>query len=74
MKQIYRAANPVDAQLIVDLLAADGIAAFIQGQYLSGAVGELLRVWVADESVDRARVLIAVREVRISVHRDRPFR
>jgi hypothetical protein len=51
MKQAYHAANPVDAQLVVDLLASEGIAAFTQGQYLSGAVGELpagelLLVWV----------------------------
>lgn len=69
MKQIYRAASPIDAQLVVYLLAAEGIAAFTQGHYLSGAVGELpagelLRVWVAGESVDRARALIAEREAQ----------
>jgi predicted metal-dependent HD superfamily phosphohydrolase len=67
MKQAYHAANPVDAQLVVDLLAAEGIAAFTQGQYLSGAVGELpagelLRVWVADEDLSRAKQAIAGRE------------
>jgi predicted metal-dependent HD superfamily phosphohydrolase len=66
MKQAYRAANPVDAQLVVDLLASEGIAGFTQGQYLSGGVGELpagelLRVWVADEVLDRARAVIARR-------------
>ena len=66
MKQAYHAANPVDAQLVVDLLASEGIDAFTQGQYLSGAIGELpagevLRVWVADEDLDRARALIAER-------------
>ena len=69
MKQAYQAANPVDAQLVVDLLASEGIATFIQGQYLSGAIGELpagelLRVWVADEHVDRARAVIASREAQ----------
>jgi predicted metal-dependent HD superfamily phosphohydrolase len=67
MKQAYHAANPVDAQLVVDLLASEGIAAFTQGQYLSGAVGELpagelLRVWVGDEDVVRAKAVIAGRE------------
>jgi predicted metal-dependent HD superfamily phosphohydrolase len=69
MKQAYHAANVVDAQLLVDLLASEGIAAFTQGQYLSGAVGELpagelLRVWVADEDVDRARAVIAGRDAQ----------
>ena len=69
MKQAYQAANPVDAQLVVDLLASEGIAAFTQGQYLSGGIGELpagevLRVWVADEDVDRARAFIASREAQ----------
>jgi predicted metal-dependent HD superfamily phosphohydrolase len=66
VKQAYHAANPVDAQLAVDLLAEAGIAAHVQGNYLSGAagelpVGELLRLWVADEDLDRARQLLAAR-------------
>ena len=69
MKQAYHAANPVDAQLVVDLLASEGITAFLQGQYLSGAVGELpagelLRVWVADEDLARAKSVIAGREAQ----------
>jgi len=69
MKQAYNAANPVDAQLVVDLLASAGIDAFVQGQFLSGGVGELpagelLRVWVADEEVERARACIANRDVQ----------
>lgn len=66
MKQVYNAANPIDAQLVVDLLASAGIGAFIQGQFLSGGVGELpagemVRVWVADEDVESARACIAGR-------------
>ena len=66
MKQAYQAANPVDAQLAIDLLASEGIAAHMQGRFLSGAagelpVGELLRVWVADEDLARAKELLAAR-------------
>jgi len=66
MKQAYHAANPVDAQLAVDLLAAEGIPAHVQGNFLSGAagelpVGELLRVWVGDEDLARAKALLAAR-------------
>ena len=63
MKQAYQAANPIDAQLVVDLLASQGIGAFVQGQYLSGGIGELpagelMRVWVGDEDFARARAVI----------------
>jgi len=66
MKQAYHAANPVDAQLAVDLLAAEGIDAHVQGGFLSGAagelpVGELLRVWVGDDDLVRAKALLAAR-------------
>jgi predicted metal-dependent HD superfamily phosphohydrolase len=75
MKQAYHAANPVDAQLVVDLLASEGIAAFMQGQYLSGAVGELpagelLRVWVPDEELARAKAVIAGREAQAPLLED----
>ena len=75
MKQAYQAANPVDAQLVTDLLASEGIAAFTQGQYLSGAVGELpagelLRVWVPDEELERAREVIARREELVPLLED----
>ena len=67
MKQAYHAANPVDAKLAVDLLASEGIQAHVQGNFLSGAagelpVGELLRVWVADADLERAKALLAERE------------
>lgn len=38
---VYRAANIADAHLIRQMLEAEGIHAFIQGEYLQGAVGEL---------------------------------
>ena len=66
MKQAYQAANSIDAQLVVDLLASEGIGAFVQGQFLSGGVGELpagelMRVWVGDDDLERARAFIASR-------------
>ena len=75
MKQVYNAANPIDAQLVVDLLASAGIGAFIQGQFLSGGVGELpagemVRVWVADEDVETALACIADRGVHRPLHDD----
>ena len=66
MKQAYHAADPVDAQLAVDRLAAEGIHAHTQGRFLSGATGELpagelLRVWVEDADLERAKQVLATR-------------
>ena len=60
---IYRAANIAGAHLIRQLLEAADIPAFIQGEYLQGAVGELptnteILVHVADEDGDAARAVI----------------
>lgn len=64
MELIYRAANLIEAQLIVDELKAGGMQAHVTGSYLSGAIGELpptevIGVWlVEDQHTDRARLLI----------------
>ncbi|MEE9320333.1 MAG: DUF2007 domain-containing protein [Granulosicoccus sp.] len=64
MPQVYRAANIIDAQLVMDELQAGGIQARISGRYLSGAIGELppgdvIAVWIdCDQHVARARALI----------------
>lgn len=60
---VYRAANIADAHLIRQLLESEGIPAFIQGEYLQGAVGELpanteILVSVADERADAALEMI----------------
>jgi Putative prokaryotic signal transducing protein len=60
---IYRAANIADAHLMRQLLENEGIPAFIQGEYLQGAVGELpanteILVHVADENAEAARVIV----------------
>lgn len=64
MPLIYRAANVVEAQLIVDELSAGGMQSHVTGSYLSGAIGELpptevIGVWleVASHS-ERARRII----------------
>lgn len=59
MKTVYRAENIIDANLVKDALAQEGIHAFASGEYLAGAIGELpawdlIRVMVASEDVGRA--------------------
>jgi hypothetical protein len=63
MKNIYEAANTVEAHMLRDLLKQDGIAAHIHGEYLQGGMGELpaaglVRLAVDDADVDRARALL----------------
>lgn len=64
MKAIYNAANPIDAQLVADLLADAGIQSHVQGSFLVGGIGELpagemMRIWVPDEAADAAKQIIA---------------
>jgi Putative prokaryotic signal transducing protein len=41
MRALYDAENVVDAHLVKHALEAAGISAFIRGEYLTGALGEL---------------------------------
>jgi hypothetical protein len=41
MKELYQAADRVEAQMLKDYLSQEGIATVIIGDHLSGAVGEL---------------------------------
>ncbi len=73
---IYRAANMVEAQLVVDELRAGGMAAHITGSYLSGAIGELppsdvIGVWL-EESRHRERAREIIEDFESS--RQRPTR
>lgn len=64
MQIVYRAANLADAHLVRQLLESEGVPAFVQGEYLQGAVGELpanteVFVHVHDAHVDAARTVVA---------------
>ena len=59
MRIIYRAENIIDANLVKNALQLDGIAAFVSGEYLTGAIGELpvwnlVAVMVDESEVERA--------------------
>ena len=59
MRIIYRAENIIDANLVRNALALEGIEAYVSGEYLTGAVGELpvwnlVSVMVADRDVECA--------------------
>lgn len=64
MQRIYEPGDLLEAEMLVGMLAAEGIGAFLSGRHLIGAVGELpvsglLGLMVADEQAERARRLIA---------------
>lgn len=64
MHVVYEAENVIDAHLVRGRLAAEGITAFVRGEFLAGAMGELpvsglLAVWVPEEQeATRAEVLL----------------
>ena len=62
MKIVYQAENIIDANLVKNALEHDGISAFVSGQYLTGAAGELppmalVNVMVAEIDFPRARAI-----------------
>ena len=59
---VYEAENIIDANLVKNALEAEDIRAFVSGQYLTGAAGELpplalVKVMVADIDFPRARAI-----------------
>ena len=64
MRVIYEAENLLDGHLVKGLLEQRGITAFVSGQYLTGALGELpvaglVSVYVADEDEAAANDVVA---------------
>lgn len=63
MKTVYRPANGIEAYMLRDLLAQDGIDAYVMGASLEGAIGELpaaglVRLEVSEEDYAKARALL----------------
>ncbi len=64
MRKLYEAADRIEAQMLMDYLAEQGIASVLLGDTLSGGAGELPAnifpaIWILkDEQHQRARWLI----------------
>ncbi len=63
MRRIYEPADLLEAELLVAMLASEGVTAHLCGRHLLGAVGELpvsglLALQVADAQAERAQQLI----------------
>ncbi|MFC5435876.1 DUF2007 domain-containing protein [Rhodanobacter umsongensis] len=71
MHIIYRAENLFDAHLVKDALEAESIPAFIAGEYLTGAIGQLpamdyMAVMVPESSLAVARGIVSEVEAGLS--------
>ncbi len=62
MIQAYVATDIVDAELAAATLTAAGISAVVQGDVLALPSGPFPTVWVEDDSLNRAREILADRE------------
>jgi hypothetical protein len=63
MKNLYEASNAIEAHMIRDLLKQEGFTAYIRGEYLQGAVGEipaggLVRLEIDESEYEQAREFI----------------
>ncbi|MBD9415417.1 MULTISPECIES: putative signal transducing protein [unclassified Pseudomonas] len=64
MQRIYEPQDLLEAELLVGVLASEGVEAHLAGRHLLGAVGELpalglLGLLVEDDDAEHARRLIA---------------
>ena len=63
MQPIFEAANSIQAHIVLGLLRSEGIDGRIEGEYLTGGIGELpvmglVRVLVPADQAERARAII----------------
>ena len=77
MKIVYRAENIIDANLVGNALADEGIVAYVGGHYLTGAAGELpasglVNVMVAESDWPRARAIAEGIDAALSERRADP--
>lgn len=75
MQIIYRAENLFDAHLVKDALEAGEIPAYIAGEYLTGAVGQLpamdyIAVMVPESTLAAAQAIVSEVESRLSEARE----
>ena len=63
MVKVFTAQNSIEANIVKGMLEANDIPAYIEGEYLQGAIGELSAINYAFVSVDDANELKALRLV-----------
>lgn len=63
MKTLYEAGNAIEAHMLLDLLKQEGLVAYIRGEHLQGAIGELpagsfVRLEIPEQDYADARAVI----------------
>jgi uncharacterized protein YdbL (DUF1318 family) len=77
MRRIYEPQDLMEGELLLAMLASEGIDAYLTGQHLAGAVGELpasglLGVLVEDAQAHSAQQLIAAYNAALPLSADEP--
>ncbi|WP_415754671.1 putative signal transducing protein [Pseudomonas leptonychotis] len=77
MQRIYEPQDLMEGELLLGMLASEGVEAYLTGQHLAGAVGELpacglLGLMVDDEQARRAHELIAAYNSALPLPGDEP--
>lgn len=75
MRIVYRAVSLIDAHLVKHALESEQIPAFISGEYLTGAVGQLpamdyVAVMVPESTVAAAEAVVHVMEGQLAEARE----
>lgn len=77
MRIVYHAENIIDANLVKGVLAMERIVAFVAGEHLTGAIGELpardlVSVMVADSDLERALPIVQAIDADLRERREDP--
>lgn len=77
MQRIYEPQDVMEGELLLSMLASEGVEAHLTGQHLAGALGELpacglLGVMVENTDAERARALIAAYNSALPLPGDEP--
>jgi hypothetical protein len=60
MVKVFTAQNSIEANIVKGMLEANDIPAYVEGEYLQGAIGELSAIDYAFVSVDEVNKLKAL--------------
>lgn len=77
MQKVYEPENLMEGELLLGMLASEGVAAHLTGRHLLGGVGELpvfglLGLSVDNDQAEQARQLIAAYNAALPVSGDLP--
>lgn len=61
MIKVFTAKNSIEANIVKGMLEANDIPAYVEGEYLQGAIGELSAIDFAFVSVDEVNIDKALR-------------